>query len=860
MAVCVLESRGSPLYNLDRDMDDFPFEFYVVLNQTPREALHSFGSVGKLAVETSIIGLLIGTCVAFYVIIGDLGPSIVSKWFGFENSWSLRTGLLIILSLCVVMPLGMLRRVEQLSSISALSLSFYTVLIAQIVLISFPTLLSFSWVSYARYWRPEGLFKCLSIFALAFVCHTQVFVVYESLPDRTERKMNDVVKGAVNMVTFCYIMVGFFGYVAFCEQGIKGDILMNFKTSFVNDLLKLGFVVSVVLSFPMMIFPCRASINTLLSGSEGVSLENPGGGHEHIPSNRFKGITVFIVILTLIIGIAIPNVETILGLTGATTGIMIGFIFPATMFLKCLPKGPGVKSAQLVLFLGIIIMFASTYSTLMSRPDVSQAVEPANIPDFDVEKLKINEPVNLVEEEIGNREVVLPDGDDVIKDTENENAYEQMDTGNGDGIAAVEHAKSLVVEGKGEEKLHAGKLEDDNVDVLVDENVGERGKRVEVFEGIRQEPPVPHAPNDSEEKENGVNIQEKKDLPDDKFELVMPEVQQIQGGPDDRGPNGQEIADLGEKKEHVIDEDDDEAHKRLEEKVEEKVKEQEQKHEEQQKMIDNLQEKQDKQEKIIEQQQEIIDQLKKQHDSIEVDEKNPNPQAQDSKHEVNVAAPAQHEPGLVDPAKVNAPDKQSNDINPVVAKIDAEQLVHHAIDQNVQPADGLKLLDGLKMPQDDIQKMRQDIQPQQRDILNVNDAEIRHDDKKFVESPGEKKVEVGKDESHHFKREAGDEPDDHINRSKRDMDDDDDDDDDKVDDIRKDVDVKRNEEEDNAMNLEDILYKDHLENLQNGAEEKNEHALSNNLEVKEDNSKIENQNAGASNNGNNHARKEEVRR
>ena len=47
-------------------------------------AFHSFGSVGKLAVEFSIIGLLIGTCIAFYVIIGDLGPAIISKMTGLE--------------------------------------------------------------------------------------------------------------------------------------------------------------------------------------------------------------------------------------------------------------------------------------------------------------------------------------------------------------------------------------------------------------------------------------------------------------------------------------------------------------------------------------------------------------------------------------------------------------------------------------------------------------------------------------------------------------------------------------------------------------------------------------------------------
>ena len=47
-------------------------------------AFHSFGSVGKLAVEFRIIGPLIGTCIAFYVTIGDLAPAIISKMTGLE--------------------------------------------------------------------------------------------------------------------------------------------------------------------------------------------------------------------------------------------------------------------------------------------------------------------------------------------------------------------------------------------------------------------------------------------------------------------------------------------------------------------------------------------------------------------------------------------------------------------------------------------------------------------------------------------------------------------------------------------------------------------------------------------------------
>lgn len=61
-----------------------------------------------------------------------------------------------------------------------------------------------------------------------------------------------------------YFQVGYFGYVAFCDEEIAGDILMNFRPTIFSEAVKLGFVMSVAVSFPLVIFPCRTSIHSLL--------------------------------------------------------------------------------------------------------------------------------------------------------------------------------------------------------------------------------------------------------------------------------------------------------------------------------------------------------------------------------------------------------------------------------------------------------------------------------------------------------------------------------------------------------------------------------------------------------------------
>lgn len=97
-------------------------------------AFHAFGTTGKFMVELGIIGFLMGTCIAFFVIIGDLGPAIIAKMMGNKPTDTLRTSILIGVALFCVLPLGLLKNVDSLHSVSTATIGFYFCLVLKVIL------------------------------------------------------------------------------------------------------------------------------------------------------------------------------------------------------------------------------------------------------------------------------------------------------------------------------------------------------------------------------------------------------------------------------------------------------------------------------------------------------------------------------------------------------------------------------------------------------------------------------------------------------------------------------------------------------------------------------------------------------
>jgi len=157
---------------------------------------------------------------------------------------------------------------------------------------------------------------------------------------------------------------------------------------------------SIAVSFPLVIFPCRSSIYSLLATKDYVLVS---GGRQRIAETPFKCITFFIVLFSLVTGLIMPNIEVVLGLIGSTIGVMINVMFPSMFLVRVANKSPKERFwARFVFFVGIFIMVMGTLANLHA---IQQTFSTVKTVDKDVVETKQIISADLIANELAKQQL-----------------------------------------------------------------------------------------------------------------------------------------------------------------------------------------------------------------------------------------------------------------------------------------------------------------------------------------------------------------------------------------------------------------------------------------------------------------------
>jgi len=234
-------------------------------------------------------------------------------------------------------------------------------------------------------------------------------------------RMNGIMRKMISLVASVYLVIGLLGYSMFASE-VKGNMLLNFPNDFLLKIIKFGFALSVIVGFPLMIYPCRQSIFTCFVVSRLQStygaLKNDESGQSsggqtmaYIPDAVFRALTLGIVIATMTVALIVENVETILGLNGSLMGSFIAFILPSLCYQKSL--GSELSSLQrkiwrLVFFTGVGALILGVVQNLPKAEvlEVEQYPDHVIQQEFDSMEQLLSEPKNPKFDSISRKSVL----------------------------------------------------------------------------------------------------------------------------------------------------------------------------------------------------------------------------------------------------------------------------------------------------------------------------------------------------------------------------------------------------------------------------------------------------------------------
>ena len=377
LLIDVIEAvRFSPAWKGPRNLDSYE-----------GLSLHLFGPKMEHFVEAQIIIFCYGTAIAYVVAVGDILDPVRKLDFmpeAFKDHYG-RQLVMVLFWALLMLPLSFLKNVNSLRFSSLLGVCSILILVAATIYhCSINRLTDWDYdcktphdasgsgcADDIEYFVLDGTTALtIPLIMLAYTCQVNVFSIYQELNDATPKKMMKISWLGMGGICFVvYALMGVFGYLDFLGD-TQGNILKNsdFDPSS-NVFIAIAFVaiaLTVVVAFPLVVFPCRDSIFSIIlqpkieeredavqqarinpdlydvasASSSHVYMPGPGaaGGQPRIykkpPNWMHYSVSFSISFSALIIALVIPNIQVVFQFLGGLCSSVLCFVLPAAFMKK----------------------------------------------------------------------------------------------------------------------------------------------------------------------------------------------------------------------------------------------------------------------------------------------------------------------------------------------------------------------------------------------------------------------------------------------------------------------------------------------------------------------------------------------
>ncbi|XP_050546370.1 putative sodium-coupled neutral amino acid transporter 11 [Daktulosphaira vitifoliae] len=294
----------------------------------------AFGKCGYIVLSFLQFTYPFIAMISYNIIVGDTATKVLVRLFSLplDSIFAQRYFVIAMATIFITTPLCMLRNVARLAKASIVSFIMVLIIFGTIV-IKYESLYevmsktaNVGDISTWDFARP-GAIQAVGIMSFGFMCHHNVFLLYDSIQGASQNIWNWVTHFAVTISVSMMIAFGLVGYATFGDL-TQGDLLENYCWN--DDLINISrllFSLITLLTFPLECMVTKAVVDqTLRGGTDPMPIP--------MTKKRHAIITLSILLITYLVSISTNCLGIALELNGVIAAIPLAFVLPAAIYIK----------------------------------------------------------------------------------------------------------------------------------------------------------------------------------------------------------------------------------------------------------------------------------------------------------------------------------------------------------------------------------------------------------------------------------------------------------------------------------------------------------------------------------------------